>query len=288
MLAIRRRALTSAAALWLVLPAAAQQVRFAATVAFGDSLTHNDLLGLPFRRSLYGADPMEAVFRKGASSGDRLSSYAIAGSKSQHVTAQIGVYAVRLALRMQPLATTISYEIGGNDILSNFDLLAAGPPGRNAAADREMNLLLRNIAEHLTLLYIFHPRATFVVWTIPDVTWTPRRWSDRNTTRGANVRSHVARINDLIRALDVVPNIVVLDTAGLIRQAAAAPPIVRGRPLVAAPAYGKHDHVFADRIHPTAVSNAVLANVVIATMNTKWRLSISAYSDGELAALARR
>lgn len=75
-------------------------------MTFGDSLTHNRLLGFPFRTALFGDDPMEAVFDKGATSGDRLTSYAIAGSTSEVVRAQILAYALRYLAGRSAAATS--------------------------------------------------------------------------------------------------------------------------------------------------------------------------------------
>jgi len=78
----------------LFAPAALGQADFEDVVCFGDSLTHNDLLWIAYGTppDLYEADPMEAVFNKGAESGDQLASYAVAGSESSDVSYQVDLY----------------------------------------------------------------------------------------------------------------------------------------------------------------------------------------------------
>ncbi len=92
----------------------------------------------------------------------------------------------------------------------------------------------------------------------------------------------------MIRALEAYPQVVVLDTAeAIIRSFALNPPTVGGRKLVGPPLRGGYDHIFADKIHPTAVSNALLANLIIDRMNARWKTRIPKYSDAELKAKAR-
>lgn len=266
---------------------ASAQVDLSASVSFGDSLTHNELIGFPFRIALYGDDPAQAAFKKGRRSGDDLRNYAIAGSSSAWVPTQFALYAGRVANNTQRLASFISYEIGGNDVLNNFGVLSRAAPGFDANADRVIDTLLANVVNQLYTLYVFHPTAKFLVWTVPDVTYTPKEWVSRNTTAGANVRAHIARVNTVIRSLNAIPQVIVLDTETIIQTLAVTPPVIGTRALVGAPAYGQYDHLFADDIHPNAVANAILANVIIDEMNRKWGAGIPKYTTAELAALAR-
>jgi len=278
--------------LWVLLalflaPIATGQADFSSSVSFGDSLTHNELIGFPFRIPLYGDDPMEAVFKKARLSGNKLTNYAVAGSHAVHVLAQMGAYGIQVAANRQALATMISYEIGGNDILDNDRKLGASPPGRDPSADKMINDLLKNIFEQLFLLYVYHPSAKFVIWTIPDITYTPKEWSKRNTTEGKNIRAHLNRINMAIRSLELYPQVVVLDTEVIIRDLAMNPPLIHNRRLIGPPAKGDYDNMFADEIHPTAVSNALLANFILDRMNARWKTTFPKYTENELAALAR-
>ncbi len=270
-------------------PAAFCQADFDETVCFGDSLTHNDILWLVYGNppDLYQADPMEAAYDKGAGSGDNLGSYAIAGSESDDVLIQIDLYLFLNLIFLQPDASLFNFEIGGNDILNNDGLLAANPPGVDPAADAVINNLLDNFEASLRALYASNPRAQFVVWTIPDVVLTPDLFGVYSQTQEENLRAHVERVNRAIRWLGQrYPFIVVLDLYAELQDMAANPPVLFGHQLVGPPSYGDYDHIFADYIHPTAVSNAMIANGIIDGINSKWNDDIPFYTDEELADLA--
>lgn len=258
-------------------------------VTFGDSLTHNDLLGFinGNPQDMYGADPMQATFNKAARSGDSLQNYAIAGSTSQLVSAQIDVYDLQRIIGSQPRADIIGYEIGGNDILNNIDLLAQFGVAENAAADGVINRILSNQMNQLSDLASTHPNGRAVLWNIPDVTFTPELFGLLSAQEIANVQAHTQRANEFINGLAGLPNVIVIDLYAAISEVVANPPVIFGTPLVPPPAFGNYDHIFADSIHPTAVSNAIVANGIIATINKKWGMAIPLYSEQELAALAR-
>ena len=77
-----------------------------------------------------------------------------------------------------------------------------------------------------------------------------------------------------------------LDLYKIMRQFVADPPALFGYQLIPPPSYGDYDDLFADQIHPTAVSNAIIANKIIYLMNTKWNDSIRFYTNRQLAKLA--
>ena len=64
------------------------------------------------------------------------------------------------------------------------------------------------------------------------------------------------------------------------------PRVLYGHGLITVPFFGGYDHVFADDLHLTAVTNAILANGILASMRGKWGLSVTPYYDDELADLA--
>lgn len=274
--------------IFLAAPAAFGQVNFSQTVSFGDSLTHNDILGFYYGnpQDMYGADPMEAVFRKGAKSGNRLTSYALATMESDHLEAEIGIYLSAVALGKQKKATLFSIEMGGNDILNNIDLLAAYPPGKNTSADHVVNNITQNIKNSWDLLRKSHPKAQLVVWTIPDITLIPQEWQQHTSTETANIRAHLKRANQAIQKLGGSTSVVVLDLYTLIRGFISNPPVIYGRQLLLPPIHSEYDSIFADEIHPTAVTNALTANTIIRQMNKKWRVAISLYTEAQLAKLA--
>lgn len=267
----------------------AQKANFSEMVTFGDSLTHNDLLGLYYGnpQDLYANDPFQCVFNKGASSGNILTNYAIAGSESSDVSLQIDVYEFLKLIGDQGKATLFGFEIGGNDILDNISLLAAYPPGQNADADAVIDSIKNNIKSDLLRLANSHKGVEFIIWTIPDVTYTPDQWYNLNETQKQNVRAHTERVNRMIRgANNKYRNVVVLDVYNELRIYIENPPVLFGYPLVPPPAYGDYDNMFADEIHPTAVTNAYMANAMIVKINAKWGHNIPLFTDAELADLA--
>jgi len=257
-------------------------------VTFGDSLTHNDLLGWAYGQpqDMYGEDPMEAVFSKGSEGDERLNSYAIGGSESGDVALQIDVYWFLRLIKAQREATLFGFQIGGNDVLNNIELLAASMPGENPLADSVIDDIIENMRDDLTDLRRSHPDAQFVIWTVPDVTVTPDRWFDLTDIEAENVRAHVERANHAIRRAARLPFVVVVDLFTVGQQFVSNPPVIFGQQLVPPPSYGGYDHIFADEIHPTAVSNAFLANVIINQINVKWNDDIPQYTEEELADLA--
>lgn len=260
------------------------QVDLRETVTFGDSLTNNDLFGR-FRHPLYGRDPMEAVFVKAAGPNARLRNYAVGGARARDVRSQILLYALDHLVGGKPLGTLLSYEAGGNDVLRHVGTLSRFPPG--PITDPLTDRILETIVDDLVVLAIHHPGARLVVWTIPDVTTAPLHWR-LGAAEKRNLRANLQGINGFLRALEVFPNVVVLDVEAIWRRHAAAPPVVKGRPLLPPPAFGRLDALFADPIHPSAVGNALLANACIERMNRRWGARVPPYSEAELAALAGR
>ena len=264
------------------------EVNFKDVVSFGDSLTHNDLLWVKYENppDLYGRDPIHAVFNRGAASGNELWEYAVAGSESDHLEIQIGAYELARKLGRQDKATLINLEIGGNDIVNNDDLLAAHAPGENGSADEVIDNIIRNIRSAWKRLRDSHPDAQFVIWTITDTTRAPRLCESLTEEEASNIRAHTQRANKYIRTLDRNASVVVFDFYAVARRLITKPPELFGQPLVPPPDYGEYDCLFADKLHPTAVSNAILANGIIDGMNKKWNDSIPRYTNARLANLA--
>ncbi len=229
---------------------------------------------------------MHAVFYKASRSGTQLWKYAVAGSESDELEVQVAAYETARLFQLQDKATLFSIEIGGNDILNNIDQLAAYPPGARSSVDGVVSNIISNIHRSWRVLKASHPYARFVLWTIPDVTLTPSQWSELSEVGAANVRAHIQRANRYIRSLSSYSSVVVLDLYKIMRQFIADPPVYFGYQLIPPPGYGNYDSLFADQIHPTAVSNAFIANKIIYLMNTKWEDSIPFYTNRQLAKLA--
>ena len=264
------------------------QVDFSQFVTFGDSLTHNDLLGLISGnpQSLYGADPFEAVFDKGAMAGDELTSFAIGGSESVHVLLQVELFELLRGLRLRPPATLIGFEAGGNDVLNNIDLLSAHAPSEDAAADDVIDSLTANMRRALLRLSNIDPDADFLVWTVPDVTVTPDLIDELTEEEVMNVIAHVDRANAEIRQLDQFESVIVVDLSVVQQQMVERQLMICGQELIGPPEFGDFDHVFDDDIHPTAVGNAIIADLMIFLINMNWDAGIPFYSEEELCGLA--
>jgi hypothetical protein len=70
-------------------------------------------------------------------------------------------------------------------------------------------------------------------------------------------------------------------------QLCTQPTIIRGVELKRPPQWDGWDYICADPYHPTAVSNALIANQMISDINFTTGANIPLYTEGELAALAR-
>lgn len=280
-----RWSLTAAVVLFAATTAPAD-VNLRRVVTFGDSLTDNQTIlplytGLP--STLYGHDPMQLVFDKNALSGDELSDYAVAGFTSNNVGLQVGLYQFNTLFGFEDRATLFQLEMGGNDILNNDTLLWSNAPGTNQQADRVINNLMRNWRDYtLDLASTARSDAKAVLWTIPDITLTPRYFGQLNQQQMNNVRAHTQRANNFIRTLDRFDNVVVLDLWTILTGFVTDPPQIGPIVLDGPPDHGETDDMFADEIHPTAVSNALIANEIITLMNLKWDAGFELYSENEL------
>lgn len=276
------------AALCILMPTSAAQadVNLARVVTFGDSLTDNQGLlprytGLP--STLYGHDPMQLVFDKNALQGNSLKNYAVAGFTSDNVGTEIALYQFNTFFGFEPKGTLIQLEMGGNDILNNASLLANHAPGTYAQADRVINSLIRNWRNYaVDLAGTARPDVKAVMWTIPDITLTPRYWQQLNQQQQANVRAHTQRANAFIRSFGRFNNVLVLDIYSILADFVNNPPQIGNITLNGPPAHGETTDMFADEIHPTAVSNALIANELIMQMNLRWNANFELYSENEL------
>lgn len=266
--------------------AASADVNLQHVATFGDSLTDNQGLlprytGLP--ATLYGHDPMQLVWDKNHQPGDDLSNYAVAGFTSGNVGTEISLYKFNVLFGFDSNATLFQLEMGGNDLLNNDALLYNNAPGTNQQADGVINTLIRNWRTNArSLANGARSDAKAVLWTIPDISLTPRYWQQLNQQQQANLRAHTQRANTFIRSLGHLNNVVVLDIWSILAQYVNDPPQIGNITLVGPPAHGESIDIFADEIHPTAVSNALIANEIINQMNLKWSAGFELYSESEL------
>jgi len=255
-------------------------------VTFGDSMTHNDLLwilsGVP--QDVYGADPMEAMFDKGKAPGDELSNYAVGGSLSDDLDAQLAAYFLELALGQVEAATLFGLEIGANDIRDERFLLASAAPQTNPAADAVIDRVIDAIDDAVAL--VSAGGADIVLWTAPNITLAPDHATEFDPQGADNVRRHTRRLNSFIRSLAVLPQVAVFDLDRHTRILVPHPPTLFGHTLVTSPFYGDYDHIFADGIHLSAATNAILANGIIRALDAAFGSSIPTYTREEIADLA--
>ncbi|MBL8815497.1 MAG: hypothetical protein JNL58_05675 [Planctomyces sp.] len=266
------------------------QVRTSQAVSFGDSLTDNEDLDLVFGTpaSIYGADPFEAMFNKASFPGDQLTNYAVLGSTSEQVFQQVQAYAEARKSRLVPRSTLVSIQGGANDFLApeNIAVLASAAPGESRKADAIINRIRQNLVRSVqTIQRVDH--AQIVVWTVPDVTLSPYGLFYLPGDEGAaNIRAHINRLNRFIRGMECRRSIAVLDLSSLLTASIISPPVIYGVPLYGPPAFGFPLAIFADPLHPTAVSNGLTANLLIEEVNENFRDDVPFYSEDELATMA--
>ena len=265
---------------------AAADVNLHEVVCFGDSLTDNQgilplYMGNP--AELYGHDPMQLVYDKNREVGDELSDYAVAGFTSDNVGLEVSLYEFNLFFPWQDHATLFQLEMGGNDILNDDWYLANNRPGTNQGADLVIDNIIWNWNNYvLDLKEDARRDAKAVFWTIPDISVVPRYYDLFSDEQIANIQGHTQRANAYIRSFDRFDNVVVLDIYDLLHEMVENPPLIDGHLLTGPPFYGETWYMFADEIHPTAVSNALIANELIALMNAKWDAGFIGYSEDEL------
>lgn len=287
----RSRRLLYALCFALLLPATAwSQVDTKQSISFGDSLTDNDLLYLLFGTDplIYGNDPFEAVFLRASDHDDTLDNFAMAGSTSADVLDQVLAYAVARWSGQQTPATFISLQAGGNDVLETTNLLtlASAPPGESEAADAIIDHIRRNLILSLNILRNTDRGAVTVIWTVPDVTFSPYVLVFQLDNQSLqNISSHIDRLNQSIRQLSRQRHIAVLDISRVLAEVSNSPPTIENVTLVPPPLFGFGSAIFADVIHPTAVSNGLLANELIMTLNQNFGGQISLFSGSELRQL---
>lgn len=118
-------------------------------------------------------------------------------------------------------------------------------------------------------------------------------WSQVDTSRSIsfgeaeqNIRLHIERLNRFIRQMGKGPQLAVLDISRILTEVSLNPPVILGTPLLPPPYFGFATAVFADPIHPTAISDGILANEMIEQLNAKFDDNIPFYTEEELADLA--
>ena len=288
------RFLTSLLIVFSMAVAGQAQINTSQVYTFGDSLTDNDFLFLFFGTppEIYGSDPMELAFEKAAEPGDQLTNFAVLGSRSYEVLAQVQAYQNGRDAGTLPAATLVSLQAGGNDFIdlqngsANLFLLASAAPGENEEVDKVVKNAKKNLLSCLQILNRGdHPQ--IVLWTAPDVSLTPYVLSlGFSAEQRSNIRAHTERLNKFLRVISRQSNVALLDSSALLTEFTLDPPQVLGVTIQPTPAFGFATAQFADPIHPTAVVNGFVANEMILQMNLVFSDAVPFYDELELAAMA--
>ncbi|MEW4488183.1 GDSL-type esterase/lipase family protein [Thalassoglobus sp. JC818] len=269
------------------------QVDTSRSYSFGDSLTDNEFAYLFFppelnlNPAIYGADPFEGMFQKAAGQNDILMNFAAAGATSAQVLEVVKGYVAARKADAIPPATLISLEAGGNDFLTteNIFALSSAAPGENVSVDQIVDDIRKNLMSALQMLRK-SDKPQFVLWTVPDVTLIPYVLAfGLSELQTANLRGHIMRLNQFIRAQGNRADIAIHDLASVLLAVSLYPPTVGGIQLDPTPDFGEANDIFADPFHPTAVSNALLANDMIEGLNKNFGDDIPYYTESELADL---
>ena len=294
------------------------QVCFKYTYAFGDSLTHNDLVHIFFEGAKfedYGADPVEGLFNRCSKPGDKLYCYARMAAYSGAILKQVKKYE-RLRLKGKtPNGTFFSLEAGGNDLLyvHNLKRLASAGPGENARADATIDRIADDIREGIEILKRT-PNATIVVWTVPDITITPMvkdNWQnlELNETQLSNVRLHIQRLNREIKKMADDSQVNLLDTHSIfnrlavestldqtgqllqvsmhqtVRRTAVNFPVIACSLKTVEKVNARPNtkstpvELFADIVHPNAAVNEVVTQELVATFAEESMLGASVVAN---------
>ncbi|MBD3676198.1 MAG: hypothetical protein HUJ26_22030 [Planctomycetaceae bacterium] len=260
------------------------QIDTSHTYCFGDSITDNTHLFLFYgtNRTLYGADPVEAMFQKASAETDTIHNYARVGSTSSLIVAQVNYYAQKRKAGKTAPATLISLQGGGNDVLFNVRQLAA--------ETEESERIVRRIQHNLELCIkklTEVDKAPIVLMTIPNLTVTPYLQSYKLTDNElAALKKNIQRLNEFILEYRQHPRMIVLEVDQVLEQVIDQSLTIAGTPLSAPPLTGASYSIFADRVHPTAAANALVANHLIKLINSKFQADIQYYGEKELAQLA--
>jgi hypothetical protein len=257
---------------------------FSSFVTIGDSYTDNDW-GWP--ASMYGADPFEALFDKASAPSDVLSNFAMGGTTTQDLPQMINSYHSAVANGSVQRATIFGLEIGTNDMFDILNQIKGVVAGQDPAADALVNGILDRIKVSTKHLLSTHPQAFVILWNLETARCWPA-FPNITNAQWNNIDTHYQRINRAIaRAPQYSSRILVLNMYQVFGQLCTQPTIIRGVELKRPPQWDGWDYICADPYHPTAVSNALIANQMIRDMNFATGANIPLYTEGELATLAR-
>ncbi len=257
---------------------------FSSFVTIGDSYTDNDF-GRPV--SMYGADPFEALFDKASAPSDVLSNFALGGTVTQDLPRMIGNYERAVSRGTVQPATIFGLEIGTNDMFDILHDIKGVVAGQDPIADALVDGILDRIKLATKYLLTTHPGSSVILWNLETARCWPA-FPNITNPQWNNIDTHYQRINQaLAQAPQYSSRIIVLDMYQVFGQLCTQPTVIRGTELKRPPRWFGWDYVCADPYHPTAVSNAIIANQMISDLNLTTGTSIPLYTEAELATLAR-
>ena len=257
---------------------------FSSFVTIGDRYTDNDW-GRP--RSMYGADPFEALFDKASVSSDVLSNFAEGGTTTDDLPRMIDDYRDAVDNGSIQQATMFGIEIGTNDMFNIIHQIKNVVAGQDPSVDALVNGILNKLKISTKYLLDTHPQALIILWNLETARCWPA-FPNITNAQWNNIDTHYQRVNQLIaQAPRYSSRILVLNMYQVFGRLCTQPTILRGVELKRPPQWDGWDYVCADPFHPTAVSNAIIANQMIRDINSATGTSIPLYTENELADLAR-
>lgn len=239
-----------------------------ATYVFG-----NSLLGLErITTKNYGESFAHLVFNKIKENGDKYTNLAIPGA-----TSNVVVIEVRKANPHD--ATLVFIECGVNDIAVHKPLTQY-KRGTNIKADRLSNDIFLNITNSIKMC---PNRADIILFTMPSLHILQPHY-DLTKEEKDNGDTHLEYVNGQLRRLES-PQITVVELGPYYEYILLNPPKVSSVEMIGFPQSGKFNYITIDGVHPGAITNGLMANLMIVQLNDKWGLNIEKYTDKELLQL---
>lgn len=172
-------------------------------------------------------------------------------------------------------------SIGGNDFGAVATSIATGTLS-GAALTNWANGVVNNILTAVDTVLSANPTG-MVVSSIPDMTLTPAGRQIGSVPifleRGL---AAVNLVNSILRPAILERDIVYIDFAQAMRDLDAQPPVVGGVTINMVTASTNPTHFFQDNLHPAAVGNGIIANVMMAAANIAYGTSTPLLTDLEI------
>lgn len=170
--------------------------------------------------------------------------------------------------------------IGGNDFLYSAPDMASGALSGAALVNFESNVVSR--IQTATDTVLAADPTGFALVGIPDITLTPAAYLLGATPEQlAPMVSAIDDTNDMLRALAESRQIVFVDCTAMMRDILLGPLVVGGV-AIDTTTIGDATHFFRDEIHPGAVGEAIIANMMMTAVNMGYGTTYAPLSDFEI------